>query len=380
MEFELRKLNYIANSFIGKSDSMNIEKINSGNINQTFLVKYNQGKDHYKLILQSINTKIFDDPISLIHNHVNFLSFIEKRRLNLGKIRENEPSYPGLIYNKVTEKPWLEFESMFWRAIEYVPNSICFETTTSTLMAYQVGSFLSLFHRQTRNFPLNHLKPVLKGFHSLEKYFYNYDQSLDRQSNAIYRPSTLKSREDSIIDFIDSNRNHYKDLVDLADSYKLTQCLIHGDTKLSNFLFAKPGNKIISLIDLDTIHSGYLVHDLADCIRSCCNKAGESPDNLNSVGFDIKMFDHFIQGYLSKSKGSLSHSDFINLPYSVASICFELCLRFFTDHICGDVYFNTSFPGQNLYRAEVQLKLVNDIQAQSHSLVSIVRKSLSKHC
>ena len=40
--------------------------------------------------------------------------------------------------------------------------------------------------------------------------------------------------------------------------------LIHGDPKLSNFLFDIQYKYVVSLIDLDTVSSGYLLTDLAD--------------------------------------------------------------------------------------------------------------------
>ena len=66
--------------------------------------------------------------------------------------------------------------------------------------------------------------------------------------------------------------------------------VIHGDPKLSNFLFDIKYKYVVSLIDLDTVSSGYLLTDLADCIRSICNTAGEDPDNIENVYFDINSF------------------------------------------------------------------------------------------
>ena len=49
--------------------------------------------------------------------------------------------------------------------------------------------------------------------------------------------------------------------------------VIHGDPKLSNFLFDIKYNYVVSLIDLDTVTSGSYLTDLADCIRSIYNLA-----------------------------------------------------------------------------------------------------------
>jgi hypothetical protein len=39
-------------------------------------------------------------------------------------------------------------------------------------------------------------------------------------------------------------------------------------------------------------------------------------------------------------------------------------LRFFTDHLAGDVYFHTRRPGHNLDRALVQFHLTRSVEAQ----------------
>ena len=58
---------------------------------------------------------------------------------------------------------------------------------------------------------------------------------------------------------------------------------------------------VVTLIDLYTVASGYLVTDLADCIRSICNIAGEEPKCKDDVIFDINSCRYFLKGYFSIS-------------------------------------------------------------------------------
>ena len=76
-------------------------------------------------------------------------------------------------------------------------------------------------------------------------------------------------------------------LLSYLNQQSINQNVIHGDPKLSNFLFDNQFKYVISLIDLDTVSSGFLLTDLADCIRSICNVACEDPKDIDDVHFDF---------------------------------------------------------------------------------------------
>ena len=63
--------------------------------------------------------------------------------------------------------------------------------------------------------------------------------------------------------------------------------VIHGDTKLANIIFRD--GKIFAFIDYDTIMTGSILDDLADCIRSCCI--------VNGV-FDRDTAEMIVKGYI----------------------------------------------------------------------------------
>jgi hypothetical protein len=49
-------------------------------------------------------------------------------------------------------------------------------------------------------------------------------------------------------------------------------------------------------------------------------------------------------------------------------------VRFFTDHLAGDVYFHTRRPGQNLDRALVQFHLTASIEAQEREIRGLLAR------
>ena len=58
---------------------------------------------------------------------------------------------------------------------------------------------------------------------------------------------------------------------------------------------------------------------------------------------------------------------------AIRLIAFELGLRFFTDHLEGNVYFKAKHQKHNLARALVQFKLTESIESQASTIQAIIR-------
>jgi Ser/Thr protein kinase RdoA (MazF antagonist) len=149
---------------------------------------------------------------------------------------------------------------------------------------------------------------------------------------------------------------------------------IHGDPKINNVMIDETSGKAIGLIDLDTVKPGLIHYDIGDCIRSCCNAAGEETTDLESVGFDLNLCEAMLEGYINVARGFLSEWDLHYLPDCIRLIPLELGLRFLTDHLEGNVYFKTDRPSHNLQRAAVQFKLVQDIENQMPALQRLIQR------
>ena len=139
--------------------------------------------------------------------------------------------------------------------------------------------------------------------------------------------------------------------------------LIHGDPKLSNFLFDVKSKSVVSLIDLDTVSSGYLLTDLADCIRSICNTTGVDSKKKEDVFFDIKSFKFFLKGYFSINSHKNNNSYIFILEF-IYIIILELTIRFLTDFLQSNTYFKIKYNTHNLYRSEVQYRLLSSFVTQ----------------
>jgi len=123
-----------------------------------------------------------------------------------------------------------------------------------------------------------------------------------------------------------------------------------------------------AIIDLDTVKPGLVHYDLGDCLRSCCNPAGEECQDLTKIYFDLDLCNALLKGYAAHARDFLTEADRHYLYDAVRLITFELMLRFFTDYLAGDVYFKVRYDGQNLLRARVQMQLCRSIEARESQI------------
>jgi Ser/Thr protein kinase RdoA (MazF antagonist) len=148
---------------------------------------------------------------------------------------------------------------------------------------------------------------------------------------------------------------------------------IHGDPKVNNVLLCERSGRALALVDLDTVKPGLVHYDIGDCLRSACNRAGEETTDLEGVHFDLDLAEALLRGYLAEAGSCLSEADLNHLYDSIRLLPFELGLRFFTDHLAGNVYFKARHPRHNLERARVQFRLTESIEAQENELRVLIR-------
>jgi hypothetical protein len=88
----------------------------------------------------------------------------------------------------------------------------------------------------------------------------------------------------------------------------------------------------------------------------------------------LQICEIILNSYIAETRGFLTRHDFDFLYPAIELLPFELGLRFFTDHLQGNLYFKATEPQQNLYRARDQFQLLNSIQQQSESIKRIIKK------
>ena len=361
-----------ASNFCPARQILDIEEITSGNINKTFLVSV-IGGEKKSFIMQYINTNVFKKPENLVNNLLSIGIHIQTKLNQLPlKIRNRRWEFAQILPNINTGESMLIEGFSYWRALTYIPSSVNLNVISSSNKAREVGLALGVFHFLTRDFPCNRLCEIISDFHVTPYYVSQFDKAFNSLNSQSFQINLAKNRMKVLNDIINRYREQ-DNILELAIlRSELKYFPIHGDPKINNFMFDKDNERVVSLIDLDTLQPGILLYDIADCLRSCCNPAGEEPVDINLVNFDLKMCKAFLEGYCSIAKSFLSDFDFYYLPYSLRLITFELGLRFLTDHFNKNTYFNIKYAHHNLFRAEVQFKLLSSIEKQWSELSRLI--------
>ncbi len=365
----------VAALFDRTENILSIQELTSGIINNTFLVKLKSNEYQEDFILQKINNTVFPNPQSIISNWILISKHIEKELLDNPTFLENRRwEVPHIIRTSNSKLNYIELYDSYWRAIKYIDLSKTLNTINNVQQAKEVGFALAFFHRLINDFSLNKLYNKNPGLHDTLYCISQYDLSLEACKTKSTLPSSLYKKVDDLNEYIISNRSIISFLNYAIERDEFVFRPIHGDPKISNFLFDLNTNRVISMIDFDTIQTGIIQYDIADCLRSCCNIVGEEPDDICSVNFDLTLCEAILENYILVSRPYLSKADYYYLPYFIKLIPFELGIRFLTDYLKGNSYFKVEYKHQNLYRAEVQFCLVASIEKQWESIVEMINR------
>jgi len=268
---------------------------------------------------------------------------------------------PAILKTQSNDELYQDEQGSYWRALEYIANTESLETITDIHQVQQTGFALGHFHRLVSDLKPSHLVDTLPGFHIAPDYLSHYQQVL--------LTATIVSRPESqyCALFIANHQHLINDLEAAKQQGCLPLRVIHGDPKLNNFLFAKDTQKIISLIDLDTVKPGLVHYDIGDCLRSCCH-------NLTTNEFDLVIATTLLSSYLSEAGLFFSEADYDYLYASIRLIPLELGLRFYTDYLEGNRYFKVTEPDQNLHRAVNQFQLCESIMQQECAINALITR------
>ncbi len=340
-------LKTIFDAFDHKSKYLKHSELNTGHINDTFLITTTTG---CKYILQRINHHVFKDVPGLVNNKILISNHIVSKFPNLSKkeIRNSKLTFVKAI-NK--DSYYHIHDGQFWNIMVFIENSITHEVVKNKEIAYEGGKLLGEFLNLTLDFDSSQLIEVIPNFHDMSFRYKQYTSSI--QSAAKER--LQKALE--YIDIVDKSKEEMHILQNLKDEGKIPTRVAHNDTKISNSLFTKD-NKGICMIDTDTVMPGIIHYDFGDAIRTICNSAAEDEKDISKVEFNIEYYNAYKKGFLEKTEDNLTEIELKYLPLAAKTMIFIMGLRFLTDYLNNDIYYKRDYPDHNLDRAKNQFKLI----------------------
>lgn len=365
-----KKLLDIIKNFDVRGNIKELNPINNGIINTTYVVKTDDKGNINKYLLQKINTSIFTEPFKLMKNIENVTKYISlndsesKDTINVIKAKNGLPLY-------VTSDPFSHKE--YYRVYNYIDNTISYNKSEKTEIVYNTGKAFGHFCKVLRDYPINDLEEIIKDFHNTKK---RYDKLIETYK---LNPVNRNNRAFKQISEIISREEECSVLVNLLEDDKIPYRVTHNDTKVNNVLMDSVTKEPVAVIDLDTVMKGSGLYDYGDGVRSAASNALEDETNLNNVYINMDMFKAYTDGYLSEMAPYLNEEEILNMANSIKIITLELAIRFLDDYLSGDTYFKTNYDDHNLDRCKNQLKLVNDIDEKLEEMNSYIKESYNKY-
>lgn len=360
----------IIKNFDVRGDIKELNPINNGIINTTYVVKTDDKGNINKYLLQKINTSIFTEPFKLMKNIENVTKYISlndsesKDTINVIKAKNGLPLY-------VTSDPFSHKE--YYRVYNYIDNTISYNKSEKTEIVYNTGKAFGHFCKVLRDYPINDLEEIIKDFHNTKK---RYDKLIETYK---LNPVNRNNRAFKQISEIISREEECSVLANLLEDDKIPYRVTHNDTKVNNVLMDSVTKEPVAVIDLDTVMKGSGLYDYGDGVRSAASNALEDETNLNNVYINMDMFKAYTDGYLSEMASYLNEEEILNMANSIKIITLELAIRFLDDYLSGDTYFKTNYDDHNLDRCKNQLKLVNDIDEKLEEMNSYIKESYNKY-
>lgn len=236
------------------------------------------------------------------------------------------------------------FEPGNWRLMQLLPG----ESRQSAGNMSQIRSLtraLARFHGALDGccHVFAHSRP---GVHDIERHAEAFGRAVaERREHRLYREvSELHARAVSLLRHID-----FESVMDCP-----AQRIIHGDPKITNFLFS--GDEVCGVVDLDTMARSRVSFDVGDAVRSWCNPKREDEE----PSYDREYAREVVGLYEEEAK-FLSAPERRSLKSSAPFITLELCMRFGRDALCEDYFGYDASIGHgehSLRRAEAMYALV----------------------
>jgi|SRR5688572_26185640 len=325
-------------------DLVKIDIVGEGLIHKTYKVIF---RDNPPILLQCINKNIFSAPEKIIQNY----SLVEQHLLQNSeavKIPRLLPCITGDLFI-------VDEENNFWRAFEFIKDSYSVSTIENAEMAFTAANCFARFTRSLLGLDVNQLHVIIPHFHDLSLRFNQFEKAVSTASeeriktakDLIYK---LKERQPLVA--------FYKQLDD--KNYPLR--IMHHDCKINNILFSSKTGDIICPVDMDTIMPGKFFSDLGDMIRTMACSVDENGTDWKTISVKEDYYKKILEGYLEGVGITLTTQEIKQIHFSGLLMTYMQALRFLTDYLNNDIYYQTSYENQNLDRAKNQLLFLEKLE------------------
>ena len=341
------------------------EPFGNGHINDTLKVTNEKGEIKY--VLQRINHLIFTN-VDMLQNNINTVTTHIRKKLEAKG--ESDIDRKVLTFLPTKEgKPYYFDGDSYLRVCLFIPNSKSYEEVTPEL-SYEAGKAFGDFQSMLSDLPEGSLGETIPNFHNMEFRLQQFHDAV--KANAAGRLEEVKD----LIEEVEKRADAMCIQERLYREGKLQKRTNHCDTKVNNMMFDADTDKVLCVIDLDTVMPGFVLSDIGDFIRTGANTGAEDDENLDNVNVNMDIFKAYTRGYMETAKAFLSPLEISLLPYGGRLLTYMQTVRFLTDYINGDTYYKIHSPKHNLIRTKAQFKLLQSLEEHAEEMDSFMKEWL----
>ncbi len=374
-----------------------------GNINrETFLIVSGPPRARSEYLLQLLNSTVFPQP-RLVMNAMIACIRAQEKALAEGALKMQVPWETIRLVPTKAGMPYLEIpgdgELECWRLMSRIADSRSYRSLREIPdprerlgVAEEAGRGLGLFRILTASMDASSIGCPLPGYRNTRLY---YDQlesvlagtrTLQEAAGRLPADPALRGstqRHFLIQTTVEEHRRRLRDpqldryihlaleqkpfacsLHDKLQSGHLRTVVVHGDTKLDNYLFSTLTGDVKAIVDLDTVMPHTWLSDWGDLARSLVNIAGEREPDLEKVKIDMDVFRALAKGFLGTGC-PIGPGELDLMAEAPQIMALELGVRFLTDYLRGDSYFRLA-PADprdlNRTRALVQFSVFDGLR------------------
>ena len=334
-----------------------IKPLGSGLINDTYKVTTVEA-DAPDYVLQRINHAIFQN-VEMLQANINAVTTHIRKKLEEKGEKDIERKVLHFFPADTGKTYWHDGES-YWRVMAFIPNARTYETVNPEY-SYYAGVAFGNFQAMLADIP-DKLGETIPDFHNMEFRLRQFHEAV--AANPAGRLEEVKD----LVEEIEKRAEAMCIQERLYREGQLKKRTNHCDTKVNNMMFDADSDKVLCVIDLDTVMPGFVLSDIGDFIRTGANTGAEDDENLDNVNVNMEIFKAYTRGYMEKAKAFLTPTEIKLLPYGGRLLTYMQTVRFLTDYINGDTYYKIHSPKHNLIRTKAQFKLLQSLEAHAEEM------------
>ena len=353
----MKDLSSILSHFALTGKVVEIKPLGAGLINDSYKVTTTppEAPDY---VLQRINHTIFTNVDMLQNNFYQVTTHI-RHKLEARGETDIDRKVLTLIPTKDHKLYYFDGES-YWRVLIFIHNAKSYDAVTPEY-SYYAGQAFGNFQAMLSDIPVE-LGETIPDFHNMEFRLRQFQEAVTTD------PAGRAEEVKPFIEEIDRRAEAMCVQERLYRAGKLRKRVNHCDTKVNNILFDADSDKVLCVIDLDTVMPGFVLSDIGDFIRTGANTGAEDDENLDRVGVNMEIFEAYTKGYMEKAKAFLTPTEIQLLPYGGRLLTYMQTVRFLTDYLNGDTYYKIHSPKHNLVRTKAQFKLLQSLEERAEEM------------